>query len=60
MDVEFEPRRRQDADAIVMVAEPTVARQFKPLFAFISVVTCPFIRHPSSTRAHPHPPGTVT
>jgi len=34
MDVEFEPRRRQDADAIVMVAEPTIARQFKPLFAF--------------------------
>ena len=34
MDVEFEPRRRQDADATVMVAEPTVARQFKPLFAF--------------------------
>jgi outer membrane PBP1 activator LpoA protein len=34
IDVEFEPRRRQDADAIVMVAEATVARQFKPLFAF--------------------------
>ncbi len=34
VDVEFEPRRRQDADGIVMVAEPTVARQFKPLFAF--------------------------
>ena len=34
MDVEFEPRRRQDADAVVMVAEPTIARQFKPLFAF--------------------------
>ena len=34
LNVEFEPRRRQDADAIVMVAEPTVARQFKPLFAF--------------------------
>lgn len=34
IDVEFEPRRRQDADAVVMVAEPTVARQFKPLFAF--------------------------
>ncbi len=34
MNVEFEPRRRQDADAIVMVAEPTIARQFKPLFAF--------------------------
>lgn len=34
LDVEFEPRRRQDAEAIVMVAEPTIARQFKPLFAF--------------------------
>lgn len=34
VNVEFEPRRRQDADAIVMVAEATVARQFKPLFAF--------------------------
>ncbi|MBW4935622.1 penicillin-binding protein activator [Marinobacter sp. F4206] len=34
LDVEFEPRRRQDAQAIVMVAEPTIARQFKPLFAF--------------------------
>lgn len=34
IDVEFEARRRQDADAIVLVAEPTVARQFKPLFAF--------------------------
>ncbi|MDX1757867.1 MAG: penicillin-binding protein activator [Marinobacter sp.] len=34
LNVEFEPRRRQDADAIVMVATPTIARQFKPLFAF--------------------------
>lgn len=34
INVEFEPRRRQDADGIVMVAEPTFARQFKPLFAF--------------------------
>lgn len=34
IDVEFEPRRRQDADGIVMVAEPTTARQFNPLFAF--------------------------
>ncbi len=34
MNVEFEPRRRQDAEAIVLVAEPTVARQFNPLFAF--------------------------
>ncbi len=33
-NVEFEPRRRQDVDAIVMVAQPNVARQFKPLFAF--------------------------
>ncbi|MGO1502486.1 MAG: penicillin-binding protein activator, partial [Marinobacter sp.] len=34
LNVEFEPRRRQDAEAIVMVAEPAVARQFKPLFAY--------------------------
>ncbi|KAA1173116.1 LppC family lipoprotein [Marinobacter salinexigens] len=34
LDVEFEPRLRQDAEAIVMVANPTIARQFKPLFAF--------------------------
>jgi len=33
-NVEFEPRRRQDAEAIVLVAQPTVARQFNPLFAF--------------------------
>ncbi|MDP4548279.1 MAG: penicillin-binding protein activator [Marinobacter sp.] len=34
LNVEFEPRPRQDAEAIVMVAAPTIARQFKPLFAF--------------------------
>ncbi|WP_254774395.1 penicillin-binding protein activator [Marinobacter sp. AC-23] len=34
LNVEFEPRRRQDAEAIVMVAEPAVARQLKPLFAY--------------------------
>lgn len=34
LNVEFEPRRRQDAQAIVMVAEPAIARQFNPLFAF--------------------------
>lgn len=34
MNVEFEPRRRQDAQSIVLVASPTIARQFKPLFAF--------------------------
>ncbi|MFO8140442.1 MAG: penicillin-binding protein activator [Marinobacter sp.] len=34
MNVEFEPRPRQDAEAIVLVAEPTIARQFNPLFAF--------------------------
>ncbi|WP_339802784.1 penicillin-binding protein activator [uncultured Marinobacter sp.] len=33
-NVEFEPRRRQDADAIIMVAQPTIARQFNPLFGF--------------------------
>ena len=34
VNIEFEARRRQDADAIIMVAEPFVARQFKPLFAY--------------------------
>ena len=34
LDVEFEPRRRQDAEGIVMVASPTIARQLNPLFAF--------------------------
>ncbi|MCK7543859.1 penicillin-binding protein activator [Marinobacter bryozoorum] len=34
INVEFEARRRQDVDAIIMVAEPIVARQFKPLFAY--------------------------
>ncbi|MFP3979565.1 penicillin-binding protein activator [Marinobacter sp. KMM 10035] len=34
LNVEFEPRRRQDAEAIIMVAEPAVARQLKPLFAY--------------------------
>ncbi|PAV26050.1 LppC family lipoprotein [Tamilnaduibacter salinus] len=34
MNVEFEPRRRQDIDAIVMVASPDTARQLKPTFAF--------------------------
>ena len=33
-DVKFEPRRRQDVDAIVMVASPSVARQIKPLLEF--------------------------
>lgn len=34
LNIEFEPRRRQDAQAIIMVAEPMIARQFKPLFSF--------------------------
>lgn len=33
-NIEFEARRRQDAQAIVMVAEPDTARQLNPLFAF--------------------------
>jgi uncharacterized protein len=32
--LEFTPRRRQDIDAIVMVAKPSTARQLKPLFSF--------------------------
>ncbi|QCF25127.1 penicillin-binding protein activator [Hydrocarboniclastica marina] len=34
MDVEFEPRRRQDIDAVVLLADPARARQLKPMFAF--------------------------
>ncbi|MFL1483881.1 penicillin-binding protein activator [Marinobacter sp. LN3S78] len=34
LNIEFEPRRRQDAESIIMVAEPMIARQFKPLFSF--------------------------
>lgn len=34
MDVEFEPRRRQDIDAVVLFADPARARQLKPMFAF--------------------------
>ncbi|MGM0449195.1 MAG: penicillin-binding protein activator [Pseudomonadota bacterium] len=32
--MQFEPRRRQDTDAIVLLASPAKARQFNPLFAF--------------------------
>lgn len=32
--VEFEPRRRQDADMLFMVARPSEARQIKPTLAF--------------------------
>ncbi len=32
--MQYEPRRRQDVDAIVLLASPGQARQFKPLFAF--------------------------
>ncbi|KZY84866.1 hypothetical protein A3743_03750 [Oleiphilus sp. HI0072] len=32
--LEFLPRRRQDIDALVMIAKPEIARQIKPLFAY--------------------------
>lgn len=32
--MQYEPRRRQDIDAIVLLAAPEKARQFNPLFAF--------------------------
>ena len=32
--MQYEPRRRQDIDAIVLLAPPEKARQFNPLFAF--------------------------
>lgn len=32
--LEFLPRRRQDIDALIMIAKPEIARQIKPLFKF--------------------------
>lgn len=32
--MQYEPRRRQDIDAIILLAAPEQARQFNPLFAF--------------------------
>lgn len=32
--LQFEPRRRQDADAVVLIAAPALSRQIKPLFTF--------------------------
>ena len=34
MNLEFEPRRRQDIDAIFMLAKPQIAKQLNPLFAY--------------------------
>lgn len=34
LNVEFEPRRRNDIDAIYMLAKPQVANQLNPLFAY--------------------------
>lgn len=34
VNVEFEPRRRQDIDAIFMLAKPPIAKQLNPLFAY--------------------------
>lgn len=34
LNLEFEPRRRQDIDAIFMLAKPTIAKQLNPLFAY--------------------------
>ncbi len=34
LSLQSEPRRRQDIDAIFMLAKPAIGRQLKPLFAF--------------------------
>jgi outer membrane PBP1 activator LpoA protein len=34
LDLDFLPRRREDVDAIFMVAKPEIAKQLKPLFSY--------------------------
>jgi outer membrane PBP1 activator LpoA protein len=55
MNLEFEPRRRQDIDAIVMVAEPTVARQLNPLFGFYFAGNLPVYSPSSVYEGQPDP-----
>ena len=55
LNVEFEPRPRQDAEAIVMVAAPTIARQFKPLFAFYFAGNLPVYAPSISYEGVPNP-----
>ncbi|WP_158007604.1 penicillin-binding protein activator [Marinobacter sp. X15-166B] len=54
-NVEFEPRRRQDADAIVMVAPPAIGRQFKPLFAYYFGGDLPVYSPSIVYEGHPDP-----
>lgn len=47
--MEFLPRRRQDIDALVMIAKPEIARQIKPLFSFHYASNLPVF---SSSQVH--------
>lgn len=54
-DVKFEPRRRQDVDAIVMVASPAVARQIKPLLDFYFAGSLPVYAPSTAYTGQPNP-----
>lgn len=52
--VEFQPRRRQDLDLIVMAAPPDQARQLKPLFDFYYAEDVPVYATSSIYSGHPN------
>ncbi len=54
-DVKFEPRRRQDVDAIVLVASPAVARQIKPLLDFYFAGSLPVYATSTTYSGQPNP-----
>lgn len=53
--VEFQPRRRQDVDIIVMAASPDQARQLKPLFDFYYAEDVPVYATSSIYSGYPNP-----
>jgi len=53
--VEFQPRRRQDVDVIVMAAPPDQARQLKPLFDFYYAEDVPVYATSSVYSGNPNP-----
>ncbi len=53
--VDFQPRRRQDVDVIVMAAPPEQARQLKPLFDFYYAEDVPVYATSSVYSGQPNP-----
>jgi len=53
--IEFQPKRRQDVDVIVMAAPPDQARQLKPLFDFYYAEDLPVYATSSIYSGYPDP-----